>query len=54
MGHALGKRADVLFDETGLRLAKVLEQDRKSVALWRVEIPRGSAVNAVNSQPQRG
>jgi len=41
MGHALAKRADMVFDETGLRLAKVVQGDRKAVARWRVETPRG-------------
>ena len=41
MGHALAKRADMVFDETGLRLTKVVQGDRKAVARWRVETPRG-------------
>jgi hypothetical protein len=50
LGKALAKRADMVFDETGLRLTKILPPDRKSVAKWRVELRRGYAVSAVNSQ----
>ena len=49
MGHALAKHADVVFDETGLRLVKVLSKGGKSVARWRVETP---AVNAVSRLTQ--
>ena len=44
LGKALAKRADMVFDETGLRLVKILPPQRKSVARWRVEHQRGYAV----------
>ena len=50
MGKALAKRADMVFDETGLRLVKILPKDRKAVARWRVEHQRGYAVSTVNGQ----
>ena len=48
LGKALVKRTDMVFDETGLRLVKILPKDRKAVARWRVEHQRGYAVSAVN------
>jgi len=54
LGRALAQRTDVVFDERGLRLEKILPPGGKATARWRVVASRGFAVNAVNDDRESG
>ncbi|MCX6031826.1 MAG: hypothetical protein NT169_21305 [Chloroflexi bacterium] len=54
LGRALAQRTDMVFDERGLRLEKILPPGGKATARWRVGASRGFAVNAVNDSRESG